>query len=267
MSEKETTIQSNAMLINDANGGLDEIDLLDLVHSWLQHIVVIVIVAVIGLVIGILYMRFFVTPTYTARSSMYVVSASSNSVLDLTDLNLGTSLAKDYVQLVQSRTMLERVIERSDYSLKVDQLKKMLSVSNVSGTRIIVFRVTSPDPKQAQNLAAACADEAVLFLPEIMSMSGNPPTIIDRAILPTSPGNVNYGKYAAIGFLAALVLALGFYTVLYLAKDSFDSAEDIEKLTGVPPMAEIPESGQKHKGGYGYYYSSTEKSSTDAKSA
>ena len=266
MSERETTIQTNNMLINETNDSIKEIDLLDLAHFWLQHIIIIVIAAIVGLVAGILYMRFMVKPTYSAKSSMYVVSASSNSVLDLTDLNLGTSLAKDYVQLVQSRTMLERVIERSDYAMKVEQLRRMLSVSNESGTRIIVFRVTSPDPKQAQNLAAACADEAVLYLPEIMSMSGNPPTIIDRAILPTSPGNVNYGKSAVIGFVVALVLALGLFTVLYLAKDSFDSAEDIEKLIGVPPMAEIPESGQKHKGGYGYYTSS-DKSSTDAKSA
>ncbi len=266
MSEKETTIQTGNMLIEDAGRGVEEIDLLDLVHSWMQHIVVIVIAVVIGAVAGILYMRFMVTPTYSAKSSMYVVSASNNSVLNLSDLNFGTSLARDYVELVQSRTMLERVIERSDYTLRVDQLKRMMSVTNVNGTRIIEFKVTSPNPKQAQNLAEACVDEAVLYLPEVMSMSGNPPTIIDRPTLPTSPGNVNYTKYTAIGMVVALVLVLGFFTVMYLSNDSFNSAEDLEKLVGVPPMAEIPESGQRHKGGYGYY-SNSEKSSSDTKTA
>ena len=260
-------IQTKNLQIKDTNSSIEEIDLLDLARTWLQHIVVIVIAAVVGLAAGVLFMRYLVTPTYTAKSSMYIVSASTNSVLDLSDLNLGTSLAKDYVQLVQSRTMMERVIERSDYDLTVAGLKRMLSVSNDTGTRIIEFKVTSPDPKQAQNLAAAFADEAVLFLPEIMNLAGNPPTIIDQAILPTSPGNVNYGKYAAIGLVIALVLVLGFYTIRYLSNDSFDTAEDIEKLLGVPPMAEIPESGQKHKGGSYGYYASSEKSRADAKSA
>ena len=232
-----------------------EIDLLELLEVWRQHILLILLVTALGATFGYAYSRFYLTPVYTASSTMYIVSASSNSMLDLTDLNLGTNLAKDYVELVQSRTMLERVLEASGDQLTTTQLRNMLSVSNVANTRIIRFQVTSRDPEQAMRLANACVDQAVKFLPRIMNLRDNPPSLIDAAIQPTVPSNIHLMQNIAIGAMIGFVLAAGIYTLLYMLNDTFDSADDVETYIGIAPLAMVPENGQKYKGGEEYYYS------------
>lgn len=231
-----------------------EIDLLELLEVWRQHILLILLVTALGATFGYAYSRFYLTPVYTASSTMYIVSASSNSMLDLSDLNLGTNLAKDYVELVQSRTMLERVIEASGDQLTPGQLRGMLSVSNVANTRIIRFQVTSRDPEQAMRLANACVDQAIKFLPRIMNLKDNPPTLIDAATQPSSPSNIHLMQNIAIGAMIGFVLAAGIYTLLYMLNDTFDSADDIETYLGIAPLAMVPENGQKYKGGEEYYY-------------
>ena len=55
---------------------------------------------------------YLITPDYTATSKMYMVSSSSQSVVDLTDLNIGQSLSKDYVELLKEQDRSSRgVIE------------------------------------------------------------------------------------------------------------------------------------------------------------
>ncbi len=229
-----------------------EIDILDLLTVWKQHIIVIAVAVLIGAIIGLVVTRFFITPMYTAKSSIYVVSTEDN--MNIQDLNLGTSLTKDYVELLQSKMMLEQVANATGRIYSPNALKGMLSVSNQANTRIVVIQITSPDPTQSQYIAKAFGEQATTYLPEIINMSAKPPILIDSAELPTSPSNIRYGRNALLGALACLVVVLAFYTILYFLNDTFSSAEDVENYLGFPPMAVIPKNGLKHKGGYSYEY-------------
>lgn len=240
-----------------------EIDLVDLFNHLKQHVLLIIVLAVVGALAAILITRFAVTPMYNATSSIYVVSASANSALDLTDLNLGSSLTNDYKKLVLSRTMLENVLRDTGEELSVTQLRRMTSVSNDTGTRILEFKVSSPDKTQAMRLANSFVRQSILFLPEVMGLKDNIPTVIDLAIEPQAPSNQSYTRNTAIGLLVGVVIAVGILTVQYMLKDTFDSADDLEKYLSVVPMAIVPENGQKHRGGshyYYYYYTNADKS-------
>ena len=178
-----------------------EIDLLDLLNDLKQHVLVIALVAIVGGLLALLITRFAITPQYQATSSIYVVSASAGSALDLSDLNFGTSLTNDYKILVASRTMLENVLEETEDKMTPEKLKSMLTIGNVSGTRILEFTITSPDPEQAQRLANAFADQAIEFLPEVMGIRDSIPTEVDNAILPENPSNIRYPRNTASVFL------------------------------------------------------------------
>ncbi len=247
--------------INQAEEREIEIDLVDLFSHLKQHVLLIIVLAVVGALAAILITRFAVTPLYNATSSIYVVSASANSALDLTDLNLGSSLTNDYKKLVLSRTMLENVLRDTGEELSVSKLRKMVSIGNDSGTRILEFRVSSPDKTQAMRLANSFVRQSILFLPEVMGLKDNVPTVIDLAIEPQSPSNQSYTRNTAIGLFVGVVIAVVILTVQYMLKDTFDSADDLEKYLGVAPMAIVPENGQKHRGGgYYYYYTNAGKS-------
>ncbi len=230
-----------------------EIDLLDLLSDLKQHITVIALVAIVGGLLALLITRFAITPQYQATSSIYVVSATAGSALDLSDLNFGTSLTNDYKILVTSRTMLENVLEETGDKMTPGKLKSMLTVGNVSGTRILTFTIASPDPEQAQRLANAFANQAIDFLPEVMGVRDSIPTEVDDAILPVSPSNIRYTRNTAIGILAGLVLIVAVFVVRYMLNDTINSAADLEKHFGISPIAVVPENGQKYKGS-GYYY-------------
>ena len=245
-----------------------EINILDLLVVWKQHLLVIAIAVVIGIIAGLVYTRYFITPMYTAQSSIYVVSTEDD--LSIQDLNLGTSLTKDYVELLQSKMMLERVVEAmktKQQTISVSQLKGMLSVSNQTNTRIVNIQITSPEPEKAQTIAQTFAEEAKTYLPDIISMSTKPPILIDSADLPSSPSNVRYLRNAVIGALVCLVAVLAFYTVLYFLNDTFNSAEDVENYLGFAPMAVIPKNGVQHKGAYSYEYRKKSSKNTKKKTS
>ncbi len=229
-----------------------EIDILDLLTVWKQHIIVIAVAVLIGAIAGLLYTRFFITPMYTAKSSIYVVSTEEN--MNIQDLNLGTSLTKDYVELLQSKMMLEQVANVTGRVYSPSALKGMLSVTNKANTRIVEIQITSSDPAKAQYVAKSFGEQATTYLPEIINMGAKPPILIDSADLPSSPSNIRYGRNALLGALACLVIILVFYTILYFLNDTFNSAEDVENYLGFAPMAVIPKNGLKHKGAYSYEY-------------
>ena len=89
--------------LSNANEEETEIDLLELFYYLKAKLVWLISFFVIGAVIAGLITYFLITPKYTATSKLYMVSASSDSIVNLSDLNLGTSLTDDYVELLKIR--------------------------------------------------------------------------------------------------------------------------------------------------------------------
>lgn len=97
----------------------EEIDLLELFFYLKSKVVSLVAALLAGLLVAGSFTYFFVTPTYRASSYIYMVSASSGSVIDLSDLNLGTSVATDYQQLLLRRPVMENIIKELDGEIEV----------------------------------------------------------------------------------------------------------------------------------------------------
>ena len=77
-----------------------EIDLLDLLAYYMSKLPWLIGALIVGALVAGLYTHFMIPDRFTATSRMYMVSASSDSVLNLSDLNLGTSISNDYVELM-----------------------------------------------------------------------------------------------------------------------------------------------------------------------
>ena len=100
--------------LSNANEEETEIDLLELFYYLKAKLVWLISFFVIGAVIAGLITYFLITPKYTATSKLYMVSASSDSIVNLSDLNLGTSLTDDYVELLKIRPIFEEIIKELD---------------------------------------------------------------------------------------------------------------------------------------------------------
>lgn len=228
------------------------IDLVELFYLLWGHILQIILCLVVGAVAAFGFTYFFITPKYQATTKMYIVSASNNSVVNLTDLQIGAQLTSDYKELMYNRPLMEDVIDNLELDVTYKELTKMVSISNPNDTRILCITVTSHDPQQAADIANEMAKQAVVYLPSIMECET--PNISEEAICPTQKSSPSYSRNTALGGMLAVMLYCGVLTLCYLMNDSFVTSEDISQYFGAPPLATIPEGDFGNNGKYAYGY-------------
>ena len=216
-----------------------EIDLLDLFYYYRSKIVWIIAAFLIGALLSGLVTQFAIAPKYTATSTMYMVSSSSGSVVDLSDLNIGESISSDYVELIKTRPIIEGVIKDQHLDYTYEQMLNMLNLTVVANTRIIKIAVTSEDRVEAKNIANELAHKAEAQLPKLMDAPK--PNIAEEAIVPEKKSSPSLTKNVMIGALLLTLLTLAVLTVMYLLDDTLKTAEDVEKHFGVMPLTVIPE--------------------------
>lgn len=217
----------------------DYIDLVDLFGFYMSRLPLLIAAVLIGTAAAGLITFFLVPDKYTATSRMYMVSASSDSVVNLADLNIGTSLSSDYVELMQTRPVVEGVIEELGLRYTYEQMLNMLNLSVVNNTRIVKISVTSTDPREAMNIANQMAKTSQVELPKVMEAPT--PTIAELAVLPTNRSSPSLTKNVILGAAAALMLALLLLTIIYRMDDTLKTSEDLEKAFGIMPLSVIPE--------------------------
>ncbi|MCD8019396.1 MAG: Wzz/FepE/Etk N-terminal domain-containing protein [Clostridiales bacterium] len=216
-----------------------EIDLVDLFYHLLDKIPYIILCLMLGAVVFNAYAFFCISPTYQSTAKLYVVSASNDSVVDLTDLNIGTSLTSDYEELILSYSVLDEVIEELDLDMSTNALKNMINLNNPTDTRILTITVTSTDRVLAKDIANKVAKVAVEYLPE--TMSTNAPNIAEKARLADSKSGPSYTRYTMMGALFGACLCGAYFVIRYLMDDTIHSGDDLEKYFDVVPLAVIPE--------------------------
>ena len=214
-------------------------DLVDLLSYYVSRLPLLITVAVIGAIVAGLYTFFMIPDKYTATSRMYMVSASSDSVVNLADLNIGTSLSSDYVELMQTRPVVEGVIEELGLDYSYEQMLGMLSLSVVNDTRIVRISATSTDPREAMNIANQMARTSQVELPKVMEAPT--PTIAEMAVLPTRRSSPSLVRNVATGSGVLLAITLGVLALAFSLDDTIKTSEDLEKAFGVMPLSVIPE--------------------------
>ena len=231
--------QNQDIEIKDRRDEEMEIDLLELFSFFMTKIWWIVGAFLLGALLAGLITHFAITPKYTATSKMYMVSSSSQSVVDLTDLNIGQSISGDYVELLKTRPIVEGVIQEQNLPYNYKEMLGMISLSIVNNTRIISIEATSTDKDEAMRIANALAEKGVSELPKLMETPE--PHIAEYAIVPVTKSSPSLSKNTMIGALLAMLIMLAIFTVRFLMDDTFKYAEDIEKEFGVMPLTVIPE--------------------------
>ena len=221
------------------DNSVTEIDLVELLFLYLDHWVWIAIAVILGATIFGVYTMTMIPDKFTAVSRMYMVSSSNDSVLDLSDLNVGASISSDYVELMKTRPIIEGVIDNLHLDYTYEQVLSMCDFSVVPDTRIIKISVTNTDPEEAKNISNEIAIKTEEQLPVLMDAPK--PNIVEHAILPTRKSAPSITKNTAIGGLLGLIIMLAYLTTRHLMDDTVKTAEDVEREFGVMPLSVIPE--------------------------
>lgn len=216
-----------------------EIDLVEVFYIFWGHLWQILLCLVTGAAIAFSVTYFLITPQYQATARIYIVSASNNSVVNLSDLQVGSQLTADYQELLISRPLLQDVINNLGLSIDYKNLERQISITNTNDTRILKIVVTDVDPQRAADIANELVNQASIYLPQIMETEA--PNLVESAVPPTTKSSPSYSRNTMLGSLLGLVLACGVLLVRYLMNDTFVTPDDISKYFGIQPLATIPE--------------------------
>lgn len=217
-----------------------------LLDSWKM----LVCLALVFAIAAGVYTSFFVTPLYQATSTIYVLSRR-DSAINMADLQIGTALTSDYIKVFKMWEVHEEVISNLSLPYSYAQMRSMLSVVNESGTRMLDISFTSPSPIEAATIANEYAKVASQYIAD--TMATDKPNIMSIALVPTNPVSPNKTKNILLGMVLGLLLGAGIVTLRMVTNDTYKTAEDIRKYTGLVTLAVVPieneNDGRKNKNG------------------
>lgn len=216
-----------------------EIDLVALFFEYIRHIWAILGATIAGAVIAGVVTIFLLTPMYTSTSQLYIMSNSS--IVDLSSLQMSTSLTADYEEMIKTRPVVEKVISNLDLDVTYNELLSHVTISNEANTRIIRITVQYDDPVIARDIANEFASVSKKQIAKIMNV--DEPRIVEPAIAAKEKSSPSTSKNVIIGAMLGLIVAAGFFTIRFIMDDTVSNADDVEKYLGMNTLASIPLEG------------------------
>lgn len=259
-----------------------ELDITELLYHLWDRKWLIIILAVLGAVAMAVYSYSFATPKYQSQSVLYIGN-NDNSMVSLSDLQIGASLTKDYIKVFEFWEVHDEVAsviqedpeiqakyqgtEKSKFS--AGALRGMFSISNPASTRLLYIAITTDDPIEAAKIANAYAKAGRQIISKKMQIDEKSLPIIsyardgsneqdkdlsDARLRAVAGSKVSPKKTQniIIGFIAGVLLALVIVVIQFLSDTKIKTENDIRKYTNLPVLAVVPvmhKNGEKKRKG------------------
>jgi len=218
-----------------------EIDLREILHLFKQNWIGLIIAALVGGLLALVYTFAFVSPQYESQSMLYILSKTT-SITSLTDLQIGTQITADFEVIATSKPVfdaaIDRIEEENNQKFTRGQLNEMVTVTNQTDTRILVIKATSENPTDAAIVANAVAQETANQMAYIMK--ADPPTTVETAEVSTVPVSPSVPTNTAIGVLLGLLLFIAYIIIRFAFNDNICTEEDIQKYLGLNTLVIMP---------------------------
>ena len=243
------------------NEEIIEIDLKKLWNAILRKLWVILLVSFVTAAIVLVGTVYLITPQYKSTALFYVnnnsLSVGGTAVnIDSGDITATKSLVQTYIVILNSREVLEDVIDYAEVDYSYGQLKSMLSASSVNSTEVFEVVITGPNPEEAERIADAITE----ILPNKISniVEGTSAKVVDYAIRAEKPSSPDKAMNTVIGFLLGFVFSVAIVVIVELMDNTVRSENDVIQNVSHPILASVPDMLSSTKGGY-YYDRSTKR--------
>ena len=215
-----------------------EIDLVELLGVILHNLWIIIVSGVIVAAVALLVSYFIITPKYESVTKIYVISKTNADTMTYSDLQAGSTLTKDYKELVKSRPVLEEVLAETGIDVELKDLEAQITVEVPQDTRIVSITVEDKDPYEARIIADSVRIAASKHIREVMDTEAV--NVVEEASLPIEKSSPSILKNTAIGYAVGLFLAIAIVIINYIMDDTIKTPDDVEKFLGVSVLGSIP---------------------------
>lgn len=215
-----------------------EIDVKELFGVLLHRLWIIVIAGIaVAACVGMVN-KYLVTPIYTSITKIYVIHRQDETKTTYSDLQTGAQLTQDYMILVTSRPVMEKVIENLNLNMSPGELAGLIYVVNPEGTRILEISVTHNNPLMAKKIADSVAENSSEQMVNIMEMERV--NIVESGNLPEYPSSPQVAKNTIFGGMAGVIAASFIIIIIHMLNDNIRTSDDIEKHLGITTLGIIP---------------------------
>ena len=213
--------------------------LLELLQLLRKRIALVVALPIVCALAMSAYSFFFMANTYTASTSLYVLTKteSSNGGNNnmYSDLNASQLLTNDVATLIKS----DRVMGDTAKALNMQSLAGFdIAVTSENTTRVITLSVTGEDADAAAVVANKLVESASDVAQEVMDIQSV--NVIDKAVAPSNPRGPNRPMYMAVSLMAGLFLAIAIVVVADMLNTKVRRVEEVEELLGLPVIGRMP---------------------------
>lgn len=216
-----------------------DIDLLEIIQVLFSRFWLILGTAFLGALICFIISKFVMTPYYESTTKIYILNKTDDTAVTYTDVQMGTQLTKDYAELINSRYVLEKVIEQlSLVDMEYEDLMKKVSVDTPVDTRVIAITVENTQPRLAMDIANCIREVAGEHIQNVMDIEAV--NVVETANMPMEKAGPSVIKWTLIGGVAGGFIVCAVILVVFLLDDTIKTSEDIEKYLGISTLALIP---------------------------
>ena len=216
---------------------------IDLKQIWLMiwnKKWIILIVVLVFLMLGSVYTFYFVTPEYTASTTLILAKSQSDSEVTTSDVTLNDKLISTYREMAKSDKIINLVLQEYNINeVSAGELKNKIAVTTVSDTQMLKISITDEDPKTAAKIANALAEVFIDQVPEYFNL--NNAKVYQEAIVPTGPSNVNHVRDIAIAGISGFAISVLIIVLISIIDDTIKTSKDIEDGVGLTVLAELPD--------------------------
>ena len=223
------------------------IDLAELFSVLWSKIYLIILVGLIAALAAFAGTKIFITPEYTSSTSMYMLTRSqSGGTITSSDLQTGTQLTQDYMEMVKSRSVLEQVISVLNLDMSTQELSSSVTTENKTNTRILTISVSNEDPELVQEIANTLRETVSVKIREIMEIDAV--NTIEEANLPSAPSSPNVMRNTMLGGILGVLITAGVLVIIFLFDDTIKTPDDVEHYLGLNVLTSIPVTEGEEKG-------------------
>ena len=232
------------------------IDLLHIFSSVWKRIWVVVICGILGGIIGFSYATFDISPTYSSEILLYVNNSSlsigsASFSISSSEITAAQSLVKTYIGMLENRTTLETVIEKSGVDYTWQELDDMIDASSLNETEILKVKVTSTDPYDAAKIANCIAEVLPQRISEIIE--GSSMEVVDSAVVNLKKVAPSITRYAVMGGVLGVLMSVIVLIIMVISDDTIHDEEYILQNYKYPILAKVPDLHIPEAKGYAYY--------------
>lgn len=215
---------------------MEEINLRDLFLYFKKHLILFFVTIFLIVGLGTAYTLMIQKPEYKAQATIILSSDKSKSTIQ-NEVNVNKNLIDTYTEVVKSHRVIDKVRTGMDLKESYEQLVRKISVSSLKGTEIISIAVVDRDKNHSHELANKIAGT---FTEEIREIYNDKSVdILDRAVEPLKPYNIDILKQEVIYVAAGVILASSIIFLMFYFDRTIKTIEQIEQLLKLPIIGKV----------------------------